>query len=109
MQQKGYGRKYLVDQDGQVCYLVDPTITGTLTQRDEVIRVGPELEVKLGDAANRITDTLAQRDPETGKLVYFKIWKHIKPKDAEDAQKQETKGIPFSKYPDLPGRRIPGG
>jgi hypothetical protein len=79
IEKKGYGRKYLVDDQGQVCYLVDPTITGTLEQRDVIVQAPPEAKaVNLKGQLDELRDTLAQRDPETGKLVYFHVWKKEK-------------------------------
>ena len=84
--------KYLVDAFGQVCYIVDPTITGSIDQRDELLKAPASLEsIKLTPAElHRIPHTIARRDKsdntnKTGELVYYRLWNNDPENEAEES------------------------
>ena len=90
------GGKYLVDAGGHVCYFVDPTITGDLKQRDELVQPPATLaQIKLPKAElERIQHTIAQRPKaEAGALVFYRLWNNDPENkaDEEAAKKPEDK------------------
>lgn len=97
--QEGFGPEYLVDSNGQICYLVDPTITGKVKNRDIIKPVPDSLHVKLKpEERDLLTETMSQR--KGGTLFTMHIWNHKKPEGA--TRKEPEKGIPYGAYPDVP-------
>lgn len=81
--------KYYVDSAGQVCYLVDPTITGAIDQRDEWLQPDSALgKIQLTtEELERIHQTISERGPgnqEIRELVIFHLWKNDKENEAEE-------------------------
>ena len=121
--------KYLVDSLGQVCYYVDPTITGDLDQRDEFLSAA-DLQAELNkgdlnesdreklagqlaalnaklrpDELKTIGKTAALHSTSGGKLVFFHIWKNDKKayeEGLEAKEEKKTKKDPEPFRPDLP-------
>jgi putative OPT family oligopeptide transporter len=72
--------KYLVDSIGQVCYIVDPTITGEVDQRDELEKPSADVaKVELSpEQRERIHPTIAVKASSApdAKLIYYRLWKN---------------------------------
>lgn len=85
---------YLVDNVGQVCYKIDPTITGDVDQRDDV-QPARDVKVRLEKKElERIKNTFGIR--EEGTMRYYRLWhndpekaKEFPSDDAEDQKKLE--------------------
>ena len=83
--------KYLVDASGQVCYFVDPTITGSIDQRDELIEPSAQLAaIELTpEELRRIPHTIARQATtknasKPSELVYYRLWKNDPENEAEE-------------------------
>jgi putative OPT family oligopeptide transporter len=95
--------KYLVDGAGQVCYQVDPTITGEVEVRDAFSPYDAPRPVTLTEEElERIPNTVTRRErggKTPGNIVIDRLWKNDKenaqPADTQDKKKRE----PYS--PDL--------
>jgi putative OPT family oligopeptide transporter len=91
--------KYLVDDLGQVCFNVDPTITGEVDQRDKLEPASKDLAniTLTKEELDRIHRTFAHRQKSdadsAGKLVFYKLWKNDKQslEEEKDAEKEEDK------------------
>jgi putative OPT family oligopeptide transporter len=91
--------KYLVDQQGQVCYKVDPTITGEVDQRDELVQAPAEVaNVKLSDKElERVKHTIAHRGDKgqqsSSPQKHYRLWTNDKGnlEKEKDAEKDEDK------------------
>ncbi len=81
--------KYLVDSAGNVCYLVDPTITGRVTEKDESIDPITS-DVKLtADERKRIPDTMTLRGKDSKipvVMTTYRLWRNEKPPANADAK-----------------------
>jgi putative OPT family oligopeptide transporter len=90
-------KKYLLDSKGQLCYRVDPTITGTIKQRDTIKQLTAPLDVQLTkDELAKLEDTMSVRD-EANKLAVYHIWANTPPQEGEKASEvyrtEAPKGI----------------
>ncbi len=76
---------FLIDKNGQLCYQVDPTITGKVDQRDEVKSLG-DIKGSLSAAeAGRLKSTFTVR--EGGKIRYYLLWRNDHEKADEEAKR----------------------
>ncbi len=75
-------KKYLADAAGNVVYLVDPTITGTLKARDTVVREPLAGVVMTKEESSRLKETLSQR--EKGRMVVYKLWVQVPPEKGKE-------------------------
>jgi hypothetical protein len=77
--------KYLVDEQGQVVYRVDPTITGDLKSRDIYVPSG-EAKFKFpADDVSKLKTVVMLRggvpDSRSGKAEFFRLWTNHKPEE----------------------------
>ncbi len=95
MPQAQKGKKYLVDTEGRVVYRVDPTITGGLKQRDEIVTDDlPAVTLKKEELQNvrGLKETMTLR--QDGKLIVYLLWKNAKPKEGEESKVDKKKAKP---------------
>lgn len=95
----GFGKKYLVNEQGRIVYYVDPTITGKLEYRDHFNR--KDLPgVNLKKYLPRLKDT-AVVDGKT-----YRIWDRREPEEDEEKEKQiRNKDVRVdlrNAYPEVP-------
>jgi putative OPT family oligopeptide transporter len=86
--------KYLVNDRGQICYHIDPTITGVLKQRDDWVPMFLKNVNLINDLENlKETVSLPRSGIETDwsddSLEKFHVWK--KSKEGAEANKNEIK------------------
>ncbi|MFO0865776.1 MAG: OPT/YSL family transporter [Gemmataceae bacterium] len=68
--------KYIVDLDGRLLALVDPTITGELKTRDELVNFDGDAQRRFSpDELKKLKHTYTMNSGKRG-LVRFKIWKN---------------------------------
>ncbi len=82
--------KYLVDTWGNVSYLVDPTITGRVTEKDDAPAALQDKVVLATADLKRIPETFTARiknadGPAT--LVAYKLWRNAKPPEHTKPEK----------------------
>ena len=100
---EGYGPEYLVNSRGQICFLVDPTITGKVESRDTVVPAPSGAKVTLNkEERAKLTDTMTQIDSASDKLVVYHLWTHKEPQEGAETAGDKQKGIPFSAFPQVP-------
>lgn len=74
-------KKYLVDAKGNVVYLVDPTITGTIKNRDKLKTDGLPNATLPVEIRGKLKDTFSRRDKETMNIT--RVWTNVPPKEGE--------------------------
>ena len=99
---------YLVDSAGQVCYRVDPSITGVLKKRDEFTSLNVPIKESLTAGEVERLDTTVSKLQGTGQdasLVVYRLWNNTKPKEAALPGMPEPDGEKTAKpvyRPDVP-------
>lgn len=82
--------KYLVDAKGNVAYLVDPTITGRVTERDEdPVPIASTVILTPADR-KRISETFTLRSKNadgTPKTTVYQLWRNEKPPEGASEKK----------------------
>ncbi len=82
--------KYLVDAQGKVAYLVDPTITGRVTERDDdPVAIASTVVLTSADR-KRIAETFTLRTKNADgspKSSVYKLWRNVKPPEGADEKK----------------------
>jgi len=90
--------KYLVDSEGSVAYLVDPTITGRVTERDDKIEPIDSKVTLTAEQMKRVNETMTLRVKDKG--VLYRLWNNKKPPEGIDAKKAAELGFYSDKLED---------